>query len=42
MDNYILLYWQGIQDGTYTVGKWVWLFYKYIVEQSKGNLVSGG
>lgn len=32
MDNYILLYWQGIQDGTYTVGKWVWLFYKYIVE----------
>lgn len=32
MDNYILLYWQGIQDGTYTVGKWIWLFYKYIVE----------
>lgn len=32
MDNYILLYWQGIQDGTYTIGKWIWLFYKYIVE----------
>lgn len=32
MDNYILLYWQGIQDGTYTVGMWIWLFYKYIVE----------
>lgn len=31
MDSPILAYWQRIQDGTDTVGMWIWLFYKYIL-----------
>ena len=29
--DWILTYYQGIKDGTYTVGKWVKLLYEYIV-----------
>ena len=31
MNNYILEYYQGIKDGTYTVGKWVLALYERIV-----------
>ena len=30
-DNWILAYYQGIKNGTYTVGKWIRLLYEYIV-----------
>ena len=30
-ENWILKYYQGIKDGTYTVGKWIRLLYEYIV-----------
>ena len=30
-DNWIYKYYQGIKDGTYTVGKWIRLLYEYIV-----------
>ena len=30
-DNWIYTYYQGIQDGTYTVGKWILLVYRYLV-----------
>lgn len=30
-DNYILAYWQKINDGSITVGKWVRLIYAYLV-----------
>lgn len=29
--NYILEYWNAIQTGNVTVGKWVYLFYQYII-----------
>ena len=29
--NYIYQYYQGIKDGTYTVGLWTTLIYEYIV-----------
>lgn len=29
--NWILAYYQGIKDGTYTVGRWIRLLYEYIV-----------
>lgn len=32
MDNYILAYYQGIQDGSITVGKWIRLFFEYIIQ----------
>ena len=32
MDNYILAYYQAIQDGTEVVGKWIRLFFEYIVK----------
>lgn len=32
MDNYILAYYQGMEDGSIVVGKWIRLFYKYIIE----------
>jgi phage terminase large subunit-like protein len=32
MNNYILAYYQAIQDGTETVGKWVRMLYEYIVK----------
>ena len=31
MVNYILAYYQGIQDGSIVVGKWILLFYEYII-----------
>ena len=31
-DNWIYTYYQGITDGTYTVGRWIRLVYKYIVD----------
>ena len=31
-DNYIYKYYQGIQNGTYTVGKWIRLVYEYIIK----------
>ena len=31
-DNWIYAYYQGIKDGTYTVGKWIALIYKQIVK----------
>ena len=30
-DNWIYTYYQGIKDGTYTVGKWIRLVYEYII-----------
>lgn len=32
MDNYILAYYQGIQDGSIVVGQWIRLFYEYVVK----------
>ena len=32
MNNYILAYYQGIQDGSVVVGKWIRLFFEYIVK----------
>ena len=32
MDNYIFAYYQAIQDGSVVVGRWVLLFYEYIVK----------
>lgn len=32
MDNYILSYYQGIQNGSIVVGRWIRLFYEYIVK----------
>ena len=32
MDNYILAYYQAIQDGSVVVGKWIRLFYEYIIK----------
>lgn len=32
MNNYIYEYYQGIQDGTICVGKWVQMWYEYIVK----------
>lgn len=31
MDNYILAYYQAIQDGSVVVGKWIRLFFEYVV-----------
>ena len=31
MDNYILTYYQQIQDGSVVVGRWIKLFYEYII-----------
>lgn len=32
MDNFILAYYQAIEDGSAVVGKWIRLFYRYIIE----------
>lgn len=32
MDDYILAYYQGIQDGSIVVGRWIRLLYEYIVQ----------
>lgn len=32
MNNYILQYWQGIQDGSIIVGQWIRLIYSYIID----------
>jgi phage terminase large subunit-like protein len=32
MDNYLLAYYQAIEDGTIVVGRWIRLFYKYIID----------
>jgi phage terminase large subunit-like protein len=32
MDNFILKYYQGIEDGSITVGKWIKLLYEYVIE----------
>lgn len=31
MDNYLLAYYQAIEDGSIVVGKWVRMFYRYII-----------
>lgn len=31
MTNYLLAYYQSIQDGSVTVGKWIKLFYEYLI-----------
>ena len=31
-DNWIYKYYQGITDGTYTVGKWIRLLYEYLID----------
>lgn len=31
-DNWIYTYYQGIKDGTYTVGKWIRLLYEYLID----------
>ena len=31
MNNYILEYYQGIQDGSIVVGRWIRMWYEYIV-----------
>lgn len=38
MQNYVLTYYQGIQDGTYLVNKWVLLFYEYIIRGLENKL----
>ena len=32
MDNYLLSYYQAIQNGSVTVGKWIKLFFEYVVK----------
>lgn len=32
MDNFILKYYQGIEEGSITVGKWIKLLYEYVIE----------
>ena len=32
MDNYILAYYQAIQNGSVVVGRWVHLFFEYVVK----------
>lgn len=32
MDNYLLAYYQGIENGSIVVGKWIKMFYRYLVE----------
>lgn len=32
MNNYIYEYYQKIQDGSIVVGKWILLFYTYIIK----------
>jgi len=32
MNNYILAYYQGIQDGSIVVGRWIRLWYEYIIK----------
>lgn len=32
MDNYLLAYYQGIENGSIVVGKWIKLFYRYLIE----------
>ena len=32
MNNYILAYYQAIQDGSVIVGKWIRTFYEYIIK----------
>ena len=36
-DNWILAYYQGIKDGTYTVGKWISLIYERIIKDLEAN-----
>ena len=31
-DNWIYAYYQGIKDGTYTVGRWIELVYEYVIK----------
>lgn len=38
MDNYILTYYQQIQDGTVSVSKWVAMIYKYLVQGLESGL----
>ena len=40
MSNYILEYYQAIKDGTVTVGRWIILFYEYIVHGIENRLFS--
>lgn len=32
MDNYLLAYYQAIENGSIVVGKWIRLFYRYLIE----------
>lgn len=40
MNNYILAYYQGIKDGTIAAGKWISLWYEYIVSGLENGLFS--
>lgn len=38
MNNYILAYYQGIQDGSIVVGRWIRIWYEYIVKSLESGL----
>lgn len=38
MNNYILAYYQGIQDGSIVVGRWIRVWYEYIVKGLESGL----
>lgn len=40
MNNYILEYYQGIQDGSIVVGRWIRMWYEYIVRGLEKDLFS--
>lgn len=40
MNNYILEYYQGIQDGSIVVGRWIRMWYEYIVRGLEKSLFS--
>ena len=31
MDNYIFAYYQAIENGSIVVGKWIKIFYRYLI-----------
>ena len=38
MNNYILAYYQGIQDGSIVVGRWIRIWYEYIIKGLEQSL----
>ena len=38
MNNYILAYYQGVQDGSIVVGRWIRIWYEYIVKGLESGL----